>query len=228
MITDIVYDYLYLVEDFLLEIERRVRALPNWVLVLYLHVMRWSLDRDLAHADLEPFAEMLQIKTQGDRLVQNFDSTQLTGTRAVIEDQLTRWLEQDLNEAVLSQLFPESESEFKGRTEHFKVDQLKKTTYEDDRKLNINRYRLYLRKSNFKSKNFHLIEDEFNLVEETEEINFDLYAANAKIGSAGGPSNRRHGEGEDPLIARQAPAQSGKCAGRAARVLRESVSHHRE
>ena len=79
MITQIVHDYLYLIEDFLLEIEKRARLIPNWVLVLYLKVMQWNLDRELQTQDLERFSEFLVIKTGGDRLVKGFDSTLCIG-----------------------------------------------------------------------------------------------------------------------------------------------------
>lgn len=81
MVTQIVHDYLYLVEDFLLEIEQRARSIPNWVLVLYLKVMQWNLDRDLQSQDLQRFSEFLAIKTGGDRLAEGFDSSLCIGKK---------------------------------------------------------------------------------------------------------------------------------------------------
>ena len=74
MITQIVHDYLYLVEDFLLQIEEKTRLIPNWVLVLYLKVMEWNLDRKLQKKDLQKYCEFLEIKSGGDRLMFTFNN----------------------------------------------------------------------------------------------------------------------------------------------------------
>jgi hypothetical protein len=67
----------------------------------------------------------------------------------------------------------------------FSVDKIKPVDFKADRNTHINRYRLFLRKNNFKSEKFKLIEQEFEMVEEPEEINFEMYLSTAKIGKVG-------------------------------------------
>ena len=77
-ITKIVHDYLYLVEDFLLEIDRKVRQIPTWVVVVYLKVMTWTLDRPLSEEELGKYCELLRVKSAGDCLLADFKKDEYT------------------------------------------------------------------------------------------------------------------------------------------------------
>jgi predicted DNA-binding protein len=79
MIKDIVHDYLYLVEDFLLNIQEKIRHIPNWIIGVYLQVAQSTLDRPLTDSDLHPFAVLLRIKICGDCLVEDYDNTDYLG-----------------------------------------------------------------------------------------------------------------------------------------------------
>ena len=78
-IGDIVNDYLYLIEDFLLSIEERVRRIPFWVVILYLKVSEWTLDRSLTDEELTPFAVLVRIQTSGDCLLDEYDQSKSMG-----------------------------------------------------------------------------------------------------------------------------------------------------
>ena len=90
---------------------------------------------------------------------------------------MKKWLQDEFSEETILNLFENDREDIN----YFVSETMQRNTFKNEKNEKINRYRLFLRKNNFKSSVFGLIEEEFNIVEQSEIINFDMYLTNTKI-----------------------------------------------
>ena len=73
-INEIVYDYLYLIEDFLLRIEKEILNMNPAMLIIYFYFQKISLRRDLTSEDMKRFKDLVWLQANGDSKIKTISS----------------------------------------------------------------------------------------------------------------------------------------------------------